>query len=158
MLIPLDGSKEAEAVIPLVQRELAPDARVILFQVRSPVRTMAGAEPMQASLADEVWADWDERAASSALDYLYGAVQRHGAVQRFGGDQERWRCEIVAASSISRAIVDCAAREKVDLIAMYTHDRKGLARLIMGSIAHDVERKTDIRVKVFKPRELVGAV
>jgi len=52
-----------------------------------------------------------------------------------------------------------AAQEKADLIAMYTHDRKGLARLVKGSIAAKVERGAPTEVRVFKPTELadVGA-
>jgi nucleotide-binding universal stress UspA family protein len=46
----------------------------------------------------------------------------------------------------------------VDLIAMYTHDRKGIARLIKGSIASDVSKIAPIEVKVFKPRELASVI
>ncbi len=46
-----------------------------------------------------------------------------------------------------------AAREGVDLIAMYTHDRKGLVRLIKGSIAAQVERASSTEVRVFRLRE-----
>jgi hypothetical protein len=37
---------------------------------------------------------------------------------------------------------------------MYTHDRKGLAKLIKGSIAEKVQRRAPIEVKVFRPQEL----
>ena len=47
-------------------------------------------------------------------------------------------------------------REGVDLIGMYTHDRKGLAKLIRGSIAEKVQRRAPIKVQVFRPRELVA--
>ena len=55
------------------------------------------------------------------------------------------------SDSISRAIVDVAEREGVDLIAMYTHDREGLAALIKRSIAKDVQRRAPTEVRVFKP-------
>ena len=52
-----------------------------------------------------------------------------------------------------------AAQEKADLIAMYNHDRKGLAGLVKGSIAAKVERGEPTEVLVLKPTELadVGA-
>ena len=53
--------------------------------------------------------------------------------------------------------MDYARREGVDLIAMYTHDRKGLARLIKGSIANEVKQSAPIEVRVFTPGELVTA-
>lgn len=52
-----------------------------------------------------------------------------------------------------------AAQEKADLIAMSTRDRKGLTRLVKGSIAAKVERKAPTEVRVFEPTKLadVGA-
>lgn len=47
-------------------------------------------------------------------------------------------------------------REGVDLIGMYTHDRKGLVNLIRGSMADKVHRRPAIEVQVFRPRELVA--
>ena len=50
-------------------------------------------------------------------------------------------------------------REQVDLIAMYTHDRRGLAKIIKGSIAQRVKEKSPVEVRTFPLRELeaVGA-
>ena len=55
---------------------------------------------------------------------------------------------------MAEGITSLAAQEGVDLIAMYTHDRKGLARLIKGSIAAKVERGAPAEVRVFRPRAL----
>ena len=74
------------------------------------------------------------------------------------GDPTRWHREVVVAESVSEGIVDFARKEEVDLIAMYTHDRKGIARLIKGSIARDVSKRAPIEVKVFKPRELASVM
>ena len=59
------------------------------------------------------------------------------------------------ADSVAQGIADFAAREEVDLIAMSTHDRKGLAKLIRGSIAEKVQERSPVDVRVFKPKELV---
>jgi universal stress protein A len=48
--------------------------------------------------------------------------------------------ELVSASSPGHAIVDAATRVKADLIAMGTHGRTGLARLVLGSVAEYVVR------------------
>jgi len=50
--------------------------------------------------------------------------------------------------SVTEGITGVAAQEKADLIAMSTHDRKGLARLVKGSIAAKVERKAPTEVCV----------
>ena len=41
-----------------------------------------------------------------------------------------------------------------DLIAMYTHQRKGLARVFSGSVASEVKKRASTEVRVFTPSEL----
>ena len=41
-----------------------------------------------------------------------------------------WRCEVVVADSVAEGIASFAMREGVDIVAMYTHDRKEIAKLI----------------------------
>jgi nucleotide-binding universal stress UspA family protein len=60
----------------------------------------------------------------------------------------------VVSESVADAISDLALRENVDLIAMYSHDRRGIARLIKGSIAEKVQRKSSSDLRVLRPREL----
>ncbi len=144
ILIPLDGSDESAEVLGPIQEELTRDTGVILLQVIPPAKTR--------HMGDRVvfGSQQEEAARSRAMGYLRRLV--HGA----GADPDRWRCEVIIADCVVSGIVDFARSEAVDLIAMYTHDRKGLARLIKGSIAKDVLRRTPIVVKVFKPRELMG--
>jgi nucleotide-binding universal stress UspA family protein len=47
---------------------------------------------------------------------------------------------VVIVGDPLREIVDQAAREKVDLIVMGTHGRKGMAHLFLGSVAERVVR------------------
>ncbi len=75
-------------------------------------------------------------------------------VHRFGVQLDRFRCQVVVSKAVAEGITSFATAEGVDLIAMYTHDRKGLARLIKGSIATKVERGAPTEVRVFRPREL----
>jgi nucleotide-binding universal stress UspA family protein len=51
-------------------------------------------------------------------------------------------------------IVDYANRERFDLIAMATHGRSGLARLLAGSVASRVLERTDLPVLLVRPPEL----
>ena len=144
VLIPLDESKEAEGVFPSVKGELSPDAEVILLRVIPPVRTrVVGGHTLLGSQMEE-----SER--SKAETYLRGVLRRSD------GDPDRWSCEAVISDSVEEGIVDTAARNEVDLIAMYTHDRKGLAALVKKSIAKEVRRRATREVKVFRPRELAA--
>ena len=139
ILIPLDGSKESQRVFDLIRGELAPDGEVVLLQVIPPPKTHA----------IEIYL------GLGSLHFFPLSVLRE---LDLNGDLTRQRREVVVAESVSQGIVDFARKEEVDLIAMYTHDRKGIARLIRGSIASDVSRRAPIEVKVFKPHELASVV
>ena len=146
ILIPLDSSKEAEGVFPLMREELEPDGEVILLQVIPPAKTrVIGGHTILATQQEEA-----ERSKAESYCTL--------AFREYVGDIQRWRCETVVADSVSRGIVEFAKSEGVDLIAMYTHDRKGIAAMIKRSIAKDVQRSAPIDVKVFKPQELMAVI
>ena len=136
ILVPLDGSAEAEGVLPMVREYITPESEGVLFQVVAPGKTRAFGE---------------YTVRREATKYL------RQVVSQLGEPAVRWRCEVVVAKSVAQAIVDFAVRDNVDLIAMYTHDRKGLAKLIKGSIAEKVQKSAPIDVRVIKPRELVPA-
>ena len=144
VLIPLDESKEAEGVFPSVKDELSPDGEVILLRVIPPGRTrVIGGQTLLGSQMEET-----ERSEAEA--YL------RSVLRRLDGDPDGWSCEVVIFDSVADGIVDTARRNEVDLIAMYTHDRKGLAALIKKSIAKDIQRRATMEVKVFRPSELVA--
>ncbi len=143
VLVPLDGSEESERVFPSIQQDVEPDGTIVLMHVIRPGRTRAmdGMVLLGSQIEDA------ER--TRAMSYL------RNVAHRLGGDPNRWRCEVVVAENTAQAIVDCARGEEVDLIAMYTHDRKGLARLFRGSVASGVQRIASTPVKVFTPSEAV---
>lgn len=141
-LIPLDGSKEAEEVFPLVKDELDPEGEVLLTQVIPPTKTqMVGGHIILGSQQEE--ADRYE-----ALSYLRSVSRQQE------GEAGRWRFEVEVDNSVAEGIVRLASREGVDLIAMYTHDRKLLARHIKRSIAREVQRRAAMEVRIFGTREL----
>ena len=141
-LIPLDGSKEAEEVFPLVKDELDPEGEVLLTQVIPPTKTqMVGGHIILGSQQEE--ADRYE-----ALSYLRSVSRQQE------GEAGRWRFEVEVDNSVAEGIVRLASREGADLIAMYTHDRKLLARHIKRSIAREVQRRAGMEVRIFGTREL----
>lgn len=50
----------------------------------------------------------------------------------------------------ARAILDLAEKEAVDMIVMGTHGRTGLYRLLMGSVAEEVVRKSSCPVITYR--------
>ena len=146
ILVPLDRSiKGAEGVLGVVQELLDPEGEGILLRVIPPSSTrMVGAGFMSGSQVEK-----HER--SRAFGYL------NYFANRLSEGTGKWRCEVVVSDSVAEGIADAAAREEVDLIAMYTHDRKGLARLIKGSVTQQVKECAPTQVRVVRPRELVPA-
>ena len=141
-LIPLDGSKEAEEVFPLVKDELDPAGEVILAQVIPPAKTqMVGGHIILGSQQEEA-------NRYEAISYLRSV----GRQQDWEAGQ--WRFEVEVDNSVAEGIVRLAGREGADLIAMYTHDRKLLARHIKRSIAREVQRRAGMEVRIFGTREL----
>ena len=55
------------------------------------------------------------------------------------------------------ALVECAAQYKADLIVVGTHNRTGLSRLVMGSVAEHVVRHSHIPVLVVPIEAAISA-
>jgi nucleotide-binding universal stress UspA family protein len=129
ILVPLDGSPVAEQILPTVTAVAqALGAELILYQV--PIVHVSGWMtgewylPIQGVL---------DTAEEDALAYL-GAV---------AGRLEEQDVDVATATSIgsvANCIVEYAEANHVDLIAMCTHGRTGLARWALGSVADRVLR------------------
>ena len=63
-------------------------------------------------------------------------------------------CAVVVSKSVSQGIDNYASKEGVDLIAMYTSGRTGLAKLLKGSVTADVKKRSSVEVQSFGSAEL----
>ena len=144
ILVPLDQSPESESVLPIVQELLTPGGEGILLHIISPGRTRSMGEFVMLGSQQE------EEDRGRALVHLKRIVSQ------IGEGSVSWRWEVAISSSVADGIADFARREEVGLIAMYTHDRKGLAKLIKGSIAEKVQKRATTEVQIFGPRELAA--
>ena len=133
ILVPLDGSKRAEAILPHVE-ELAQryDARVIFLQVVESIPIIVGPEGALVALRQEEL----ERRTKQAESYL-AALQGEF---RKKGIEARTR---VAYGPVVEAIINAAEREGADLIAIASHGRSGLSQVFYGSVAAGVLHRVD---------------
>jgi len=53
---------------------------------------------------------------------------------------------VVSGGSVARSIVEVAQKEQADLIALATHGRTGFRRLVLGSVAEEVVRRSAVPV------------
>ena len=110
IMLPLDGSVEAEEVFSHIQDQVSEDGEIILMQVIPPAKTQrVGSHIILGSQQEEV-------SRQEAIGYLKALTRKKKS------DSRTWRCDVAVSDSVSDGIVNLAGREKVDLIAMYTHD------------------------------------
>ena len=147
VLVPLDGSiKEVEGVLDIASEMVGPEGEGILLHVVPPGETRVAGPSIKTGMQGGKQA---RARAKGYLKYFADGLNRSGS---------RWSCEVVAAKSVADAVLEFAEREEVDAIAIYTHQRRGLAKLIKGSVAEEVERRANADVRVVFPKELAPAV
>ena len=133
ILVPLDGSKRAEAILPHVE-QLAQryEARVVFIQVIDPPPLMV--TPGQPDLAlhrQELERRMQE--AELYLQTILGEFQRKGIKARMELGQ----------GAVVATIIDAAVRRDADLIALASHGHSGLAQVFYGSVAAGVLQRID---------------
>ncbi len=123
ILVPLDGSECAENVLPKVEK-LATEfkANIALLRVAY-AYTFPGVDPTEAEVkvvreAEEYLRKIEERLKAKGF-----RVDSH---VRYGNEAEE--------------ILDHAAQEEIDIIAMTTHGRSGVKRFLLGSVAEKILR------------------
>lgn len=152
VLVPLDGSALAERALAHAEQIAAPGGEIVLFQVLEPEAVMpplGAAEVGSVREAERVAREMREataRARQIAERYLDG-VRR--LVRRTDLTVSVRVEEGHPADRIAEVATD------VDVVAMSTHGRTGLAHLLMGSVAEKVVRHASVPVLVVgaKPPE-----
>lgn len=137
ILVALDGSDLAERVVPYVEALAIPfgSTVILLRTIGSPgaiiAGSAAGADPVAGPIVDAT--PIVEAEQNEAATYLQTVARRF---QDAGVETE----SDVQEGSAAQAIVRRAADLGVDLIAMTTHGRGGLGRLVLDSVADEVLR------------------
>jgi nucleotide-binding universal stress UspA family protein len=140
-LVPLDGSSVAETIIPFIVDIAGPlDMEVVLLRVVEPITPVVieGARHVELEDVEARRTDAEEYLAPIAVELRNRAVRVETRVRR-GNPAE----QIVAAARETGA----------DLIAMSTHGRGGLGRLVFGSVAQAVLRQVEIPVFLMRATE-----
>lgn len=148
ILIPLDGSALAEQILghALALGTLM-QAEYTLLHVVEPI-TLSGALPVV--FAPEVDPELLKQSQVAAQHYL------DGVATRLQGKGVQVQPRVLVSTQPAAAILDDARQHGAELIAMATHGRSGLARLVIGSIADKVLRAADVPVLLYRPQEQRG--
>jgi nucleotide-binding universal stress UspA family protein len=143
ILVAVDGSELAGRVVPpaaRIGRVLGGEFTVFMVREPAPAEVLPGLEPYR--LPD----DWEPGpGAEKARKYL----DRVARTLRDGGATAHTKLE--PAGPPAEAILDFAHRHPGTLVALATHARSGLTRLLAGSVADQVIRNGIGPVLVFHP-------
>lgn len=138
LLVPLDGTPDSEAVFDEIDVVSFEDSEIILLRVLPPVRGVI--------VEDDHKIYVDEQMAflkKEAMDYLEHVARR---LELKG---LKVRCN-VRFGQTAQEIADFAEEEGIELIAMATHGRSGISRLIHGSILEQVRKMVDVPILAVK--------
>ena len=139
IVVPLDGSSLAEQilakVVPLAKVE---QADITLLHVLTPSEE----ELENANTRELPW--WEKRVAGAKayLSRRAGEIRLNGVAATI---------DVVVGERVAETITDYARRAGADLIAIATHGRGGLARVLRGSIADGVTKSAMSSILVFHP-------
>ena len=144
ILVALDGSPRAEAVLP-VAAALARlwGSRLVLIQVVQPVGLMID---LSSVYPVGLMEDLSRLAREQARDYLQGVADRLTSAGVAAS------AVVVLGTSVFDAIQEAARAPDIGMVALATHGRGGVRRLVLGSVADKLVRGGERPVLVTRPR------
>jgi nucleotide-binding universal stress UspA family protein len=143
ILVPLDGSKRAERILPHVESLAATyGAKIILLRV------------VQIVVVDDGYKNikYEESMAANRRALKKAEVYLDEVAGRFKTNGLKVE-EITQTGPVVETILEKAAEKAVDLIAMTSHGRTGLPRVFYGSIAAGVIHRIDRPLLVIRSRQ-----
>lgn len=139
ILIPVDGSKCSEKALNHgLELAKSMGSEVKLLHILEDPLTIAYSLPETVSYRPELYAEL-KTAALAVLEY----AQKKTLAQNIN-------CETTLISDTNPAHAILEASKDADLIIMGTHGRKGLDRVVFGSVTEGVLRRTDIPALIIR--------
>jgi len=143
ILVPLDGSKRAEAILEHVEGLAHFSKARVIFLAALDYTHRAGGEGIQSNL-DEGELDRKTKRAESYLADL---------TKKFTEKDIQAQSKIIFGPAVD-VITDVAKEENVDLIAIASHGRTGVARVFYGSITAGLLQVVDRPILLIRSRGL----
>jgi nucleotide-binding universal stress UspA family protein len=149
ILVCLDGSRLAEQILPYVSEQAKRfNSKIVFLQAYMvPNREFAAVTPGGPVASPQLLQQEDERLKNEAASYLETVAE---PLRENGLDVA---C-VVLNGVAGDVILGYTQNEPVDLIALSTHGRSGLGRIVFGSVADQVLRESGLPILVIKPQEI----
>ena len=138
LLVPVDGSDPADAALEFALEEY-PDADITVLSVIDPTDVGYGSIEAAPSTFEHLQKSAEER-TQTVLDQAESRAADHDVTVT---------TETVIGMP-SRAIVEWAENNDIDGIVIGSHGRQGVTRVLLGSVAESVVRRSPVPVTVVR--------
>jgi nucleotide-binding universal stress UspA family protein len=166
VLIPLDGSEFSRQIVHVVQDFFDPnDVTLVLFRVSQPPSVPLELPSARDMLVGSYPMSGSYEAYSAAMERSYALVEQEMEALRIEMADEL-RADVdqlremgytvkveVQFGDAAQRIIHYVNDEHIGLVAMATHGRSGVSRLVLGSVAERVLRGSAAPVLLLRPQD-----
>jgi nucleotide-binding universal stress UspA family protein len=145
VLVPVDGSPQAETALPLAARIAGAQGSELIVAHVVPVPELTQIGPLEAEdieLSDRLRRR-NERVASAYLDRLRA---------RLSNEQTKMRVILLQGGDVASRLAGAVARENVDLVVLAAHGRSGRLHLPCGGVTADLITRCSVPLLVVRSR------
>jgi nucleotide-binding universal stress UspA family protein len=143
VLIPVDGSEFSLQVLPYVMRLLDPaKTELVLMRVAPWPKTLEFGEP-----GDHGTIYLDQREESMEAHFYTEMLPYMATLVKAGFSVST----AISFGDPAHQIEQFIPAELIDMVAMTTHGRTGLSRMVLGSVAQHVVNHASVPVLLFRP-------
>ena len=159
ILVPLDGSDFSQKVLSHLEKLYGPrDCQLTLLRVAEPPKGLLEAIPVPIKTGDFINTPLPQPEPHYRI---YPSQVEDSLVARYHAELSKASQELQAAGyevglevrfgDPAQEILHFVETEAIDLVAMATHGRSGLSRLLMGSVAMALVRHLAIPILLVRP-------
>lgn len=164
VLVPVDGSAFSRQIVPVLTKFLNPEwNELILLRVGEPVGGVLGAPPRPAGLDGMIMSYESQKDARHAAHPIFASQVRESAVAEFMAEGQfdaraleqagfTVSCE-VRFGNPGEEIVNYVRTHAIDLIAMTTHWRTGVTKLLYGNTVQYVTPRVAAPLLMLRPTD-----
>jgi len=140
ILVPVDGSPQSESALEYALEEFDDDDdQITVLNVIDPIEAGYTSQATVPGYSEE----WFEQSRAAAEELFEEA-------QSTADEYDETLGTATEVGRPSRTIVDYAEEAGVDQIVMGSHGRSGVSRILLGSVAENVVRRSPIPVTIVR--------
>jgi nucleotide-binding universal stress UspA family protein len=142
ILVPLDGSKRSEMILPHVQDLASRYQATVIFLMALEYTFATGVEG--------AFIEFNEKDFNRKQDEVKSYLKK--IADKFTKEKIEAETRIASGPAVA-AIIETASKDNVDLIAMTSHGGGSLSRVFYGSVASGVLNRVDRPLLVIRTRK-----